>query len=745
MRQFPARELACEVAGCVALMLSVAALAQTPEPGEPATIDAQSIEGIAGLEVTATGAVEFRQGDFSVYADFLRFNREFGRLEARGGVRIQQGTSYFSGPSLHYDTATHTGSLEEPQFLIRRQLTARGSARRIEFLSRENYRLSDAFFTTCEPGRDDWRLEASELDLDYRDDEGTAHGARLRFFGAPILGSPYLTFPLDNRRRSGVLAPSISQSSQRGAEISVPLYLNLAPEQDATLSPTYMSKRGEQLKAQYRYLGHRYLGETRLEYLPDDKQLGVSRTGFSIQHEQRFSSTLLGRLDLNHVSDDTYLIDLHSQIRQISTHNLQQDAYLDYGSSFSGTAIAAQARLQRFQTLQDPLAPIIPPYHRLPQLKFSAARNDMGGFLDGRLPVEYTRFTHPDLVEGDRTTLDPVIAAPLLGAGYFLTPKLGAHQARYSLTRTGPGQPAQQDVTVPWFSLDSGLVFERPTDWAGAGGRQTLEPRLFYVYAPYRDQSQLPLFDTFLADFNYAQLFSENRFVGGDRFGDANQLTWAITSRLLNAQGAELLRATVGQRYYFEAEQVGLTSDSVLRTASESDWLAAAGGRLGRAWTADAAFQYNPNTGRSERYGVQVRYAPERAKVINFDYRFNRNVLLRQVDLSAQWPVGRGWYAVGRYNYSLQDEQVLEALGGFEYNGGCWVFRTVYQRVQAATDVVSKGIFFQLEFTGFGQLGSNDVVNLFQRNVPGYAVTNPKDRSLVPPSLGGGANAAEGR
>jgi len=745
MRQFPARKLACEFAGCVALMLSVAAHAQTPEAGEPATIDAQSIEGIAGLEVTATGAVEFRQGDFSVTADFLRFNREFGRLEARGGVRIQQGTNFFSGPSLHYDTATHTGSLEEPQFMIRRQLTARGSAKRIEFLSRENYRLSDAFFTTCEPGRDDWRLEATELDLDYRDDEGTAHGARLRFFGAPILGSPYLSFPLNNRRRSGVLAPTISQSSQRGTEVSVPIYLNLAPEQDATLAPTYMSARGEQLKAQYRYLGHRYQGETRLEYLPDDKQLGVSRTGFSLQHEQRFSSALVGRLDLNHVSDDTYLIDLHSQIRQISTHNLQQDAYLDYGNSFSGTAIAAQARVQRFQTLQDPLAPIVPPYHRLPQLKFSAARNDMGGFLDGRLPIEYTRFTHPDLVEGDRTTLDPVIAAPLLGAGYFLTPKLGAHQARYSLTRTNPGQPAKQNVTVPWFSLDSGLVFDRPTDWGGAGGRQTLEPRLFYVYAPYRDQSQLPLFDTFLADFNYAQLFSENRFVGGDRFGDANQLTWAITSRLLNAQGAELLRATIGQRYYFEAEQVGLTADSELRTASESDWLAAAGGHVGRAWTADAAFQYNPNTGRSERYGVQIRYSPELAKVINFDYRFNRIVLLRQVDLSAQWPVGRGWYAVGRYNYSLQDEQVLEALGGFEYNGGCWVLRAVYQRVQAATDVVSKGLFFQLEFTGFGQLGSNDVVNLFQRNVPGYVVTNPKDRSLVPPSLDTGANATESR
>ncbi len=742
MQQFPARELARGVAGCAALVLSGAVWAQSPEAGEPATIDAQSIEGIAGLEVTATGSVEFRQGEFSVLADFLRFNREYGRLEARGGVRIQQGEDLFTGPSVRYDTATHTGALEEPQFVIRRERqTARGGAKRVEFLGRELYRFNDAHFTTCEPGNEDWRLEASKLDLDYGDDVGHAYGARLRFLGAPILGSPYMTFPLNNRRRSGLLAPQYAQTSTRGAELAVPFYWNIAPEQDATIAPTYMSKRGTQLKTQYRYLGRRYQGEARVEYLPDDKVLGISRTGYSIQHEQRFSPALVGRLDVNHVSDDSYLVDLHSQIRQISTHNLQRDAYLDYGRSFSGTQVAAQARVQRFQTLQDPLAPIVPPYHRAPQLSFSVARNDMGGFFDGQLPVQYTDFTHPDLVEGARTTSDPVLSLPVIGAGYFLKPKLGAHHARYMLTRTNPGQPDHQSVTVPWFSLDGGLVFDRATQWAGAAATQTLEPRLFYVYAPYRDQSQIPLFDTFVADFNYAQLFSENRFVGGDRFGDANQITWALTSRLLNAQGAEHLRATVGQRYYFDSERVGLTATSELRTANESDWLASFGGRFGAHWAADAALQYNPRSQRSERYGVLVRYSPELAKVINVDYRFNRAALLRQVDVSGQWPVGRGWFAVGRYNYSIQDSQVLEALGGFEYNGGCWVFRAVLQQVQAATDVTSKAIFFQLEFNGIGQVGSNEVLNLFRRNVPGYAVSNPKDQTLVPPSLGSGTNA----
>jgi LPS-assembly protein len=743
MQRSPARRLAARVAGCAALLVAAAAAAQAPTPGEPATIDAQSIEGISGLEVTATGSVEFRQGEFAILADYLKLNREFGRLEASGGVRLQDGDDYFSGPSLRFDTANHTGTLEKPSFLMRRRQTARGGAERIEFLARGRYRLGDAHFTTCEPGNDDWRLEASELYLDYFEEEGVAHGARLRFLGAPILGSPYFSFPLNNRRRSGLLAPQYAQTSNRGAELELPFYWNIAPEQDATLVPTYMSKRGEQLKTQYRYLGHSYFGQARAEYMPEDKELGVSRTGYSLQHEQRFTPSLLGRLDVNHVSDDRYFVDLYSQVRQVSTGNLQRDGYLQYVRTFSGTALSAQARVQRFQTLQDPLAPVTPPYHRVPQLSLGVARNDIAGWLDAALPGEYARFTHDTLVEGERSMVNPVASMPLVGPGYFLTPKVGGRHARYELKRTAAGQPERQTVSVPWVSLDGGLVLERTADWFGTALTQTLEPRLFYVYAPFRDQSQLPLFDTTLADFNYAQLFTENRFVGGDRFGDANQITWALTSRLLNDNGAERLRGTIGQRYYFEDERVGLTPTSTLRTSSESDWLASLGGRLAAHWAADATVQYNPRDSRTERLGLQLRYSPEIAKVVNLNYRFNRGDALRQVDLSGQWPVGGGWYAIGRYNYSLQDESVLEALGGVEYNGGCWVFRMVFQQVQAATDVTSKAIYFQLEFNGFGQIGSNEAVNLFRRNVPGYSVTNPRDQKLVPPSLSAGTGGAE--
>jgi LPS-assembly protein len=525
------------------------------------------------------------------------------------------------------------------------------------------------------------------------------------------------------------------QTTLRGAELGLPFYWNIAPEQDATITPVFMSKRGEQLKTHYRYLDQRYFGEARAEYLPEDRVLGTRRAGYSWQHEQRFTPALVARADLNRVSDNGYFVDLYSQVRQVSIGNLQRDAYLQYTGALAGTSYFAQARVQRFQTLQDPLAPTVSPYHRVPQLNLTAMRNEIGGWLDAAVPIEYARFSHPTLAEGARATLAPTMALPFAAPGYFLTPKLGVRRVGYNLSRPDAGQPGRQDYTIPWLSLDGGLVFERDSDWFGSRLTQTLEPRLYYAHVTYRNQDQAPLFDTVLADFNYAQLFNENRFAGGDRFGDANQITMAVTSRLLGAGGQETLRATLGLRYYFENERVGLTAATPLRSASESDWLASVGGRFAQSWVLDTTLQYNPRESRTERYGASLRFTPEIAKVLNASYRFQRD-LLRQVDLSAQWPVKAGWYAIGRYNYSLRDEQLLEGIAGIEYNGGCWVFRGVFQRLRAATNLDSSVILFQLEFNGFGQIGSNEILTQLRRTVPGYSVTNPGDQALVPPSLG---------
>jgi LPS-assembly protein len=725
---------------CVALLalcFAVPASAQAPEPleEEAATvIDAERIEGVGELEITASGNAEIRRGEVTIFGDLLRYNAEFGRAQGEGGVRLQRGVDRFFGPRMEYSTRDDTGTVEDPRYLLQRERTARGGAEQLDILGPNRYLLRDATFTTCEPGRDDWVLQASQIELDYEAEEGTAKNTRLRFYDVPIFGFPYVTFPLENRRRSGLLTPYYSQTTQRGFEFGLPYYWNIAPERDLTVTPVYMTKRGLQLKNHARYLDRAYSGELRLELLPDDREFGETRRGLSLQHAQSFAPGFTGNLDYNRVSDDRYFTDLASQVRQVSIGNLQQDGYVTYNGHLGAFPYTAQARMQRFQTLQDPLAPIDPPYHRVPQLSFSSGFNNLAGLFDAGVPVEFVRFSHDAKVQGSRASWNPVVTLPLLRPGGFLTPKLGLRQVGYDLERVQPGAELTPRVSIPWFSADTGLIFERDARFFGETLTQTLEPRLFYVRVPYRNQDAIPLFDTALADFNFPQLFSENRFTGGDRLGDANQATLALTSRFLGQNGQEAFRAMIGQRYYFSDERVGLTPTSPLRASTESDVLASVGGRLFRHWTFDATTQYSRLQQQWERYTASMRYNPEIAKVINASYRFSRDTI-RQIDVSAQWPLSAGWYGVGRYNYSFLDKRLLEGLAGFEYNAGCWVLRAVIQRVQAAAQVAATGFFLQLEFNGVGQIGTDDVVGLLSRNVPGYRVTNPSDPSLAPPTL----------
>jgi LPS-assembly protein len=718
----------------LACFFAVPALAQQAPAGEkgPTTIDAQSIEGVADIEVTARGNAEIRRDDVTIFGEVLRYNRELGRAQGEGGVRLQRGLDRFFGPRLEYNTLDDTGVFESPGYLIQGDLPARGSAERLEFRGRDKYGLKNASYTTCQPGRDDWVLQASELDLDYEKEEGYAKHPRLRFFDTTIVAFPFASFPLNNRRKSGILTPYYSHTTSRGLEVGVPYYWNIDPQYDATITPAYMSKRGAQLKNEFRYLNRSYAGEARLEYMPDDREFGRSRYGLTLQHAHTFAPNLVAGVDYNKVSDHRYFIDLASKVRQVSIANLPQDAHLTYSSGIGSIPYTAQFRVNRFQTLQDPLAPITPPYHRVPQISLSAARQDIGGLLDASVGAEYVRFVHPTLVDGSRVIGDGVVAMPILTPGWYVTPKGGIRHMSYGLNRLAPGQLSSPTAAIPWFSVDSGLIFERDARFFGETLTQTLEPRLFYVYIPYKNQDSLPVFDTGLSDFNFPQLFTENRFGGGDRFGDANHLTFAMTSRFLQS-GGEAFRATVGQRYYFRDERVGLPGQP-LRTSTESDLLGSVGGRLFRHWTFDATTQYNRHLQRAERYTAAVRYNPEPAKVVSASYRFSRN-FIRQVDLSGQWPVAPGWYAVGRYNYSFLDKRLLEGLAGFEYNAGCWVFRAVVQRVQAAAQVSSTGFFFQLEFNGVGQIGTADAAELLRRSVPGYSVSNPRDPTLAPPSL----------
>lgn len=759
MRYRPERTQSARAARLATLLVSLflfaradaqeALPAAAPAQNASTTIEAERVESVSDVEISAQGKVELSRDGTKILTESLKYNREFGQLEAEGNVRLQRGPDRFSGPSLRYNVIDETGVFEQPTYLIRRQQTSRGSAERIEFLGKDRIKLDKATFTTCAPGNDDWVFKVEELELDYEVDEARAKSPRLRFMDTTIAALPFATLPLEKRRKSGFLTPRYTQTTLRGAEVEVPFYWNIAPEYDATLTPVEMAKRGTQLKSQFRYLGRSYTGNVRADYMPEDRELRESRQRSSLFHTQQFTPNLSGQLDLNRVSDDRYFADFSTQVQQVTTGNLNREGLLTYRGSASGWGYGIVTRVQRFQTLRDPKVVEASAYHRVPQLNLSTGRNDLGGFADLSLPVEYVQFTHPTLVEGERYTLNPTLATPVLAPGWHFTPKLGVRYAGYDLTRHDPGQPARQSASIPWLSVDGGLAFDRQTTWFGERVTQTLEPRIFYVYAPYRNQDLIPIFDTALSDFNYAQIFSENRFSGGDRFGDANEVTVAATSRLLAPGGQEAFRATIGQRFYFQDERVRLNRvpasdqqglykpEPSLRTYRESDVLASVGGRISRNWLYDTAVQYNQRASLTERYSAGLRYSPEIAKVLSANYRFNRDptALMRQIDVAGQWPVWTGWYAVARYNYSFLDRRVLESLTGLEYNGGCWVFRGLIQRIQATTDITSTALYLQLEFNGFGQIGTEETVRLLRRGVPGYAVTNPRDPALVPPSI----------
>jgi len=719
----------------VVLLCNCLGAAADPGGGGTTTIDAERIEGVTDLEITARGKVEMRTDDTSIFSDYLKYNQEFGRVDAEGGVRMEKGPDRFFGPRMVYDVLNQSGTFEQPTYEINLTQSARGTASQLDFTGLDQLHMRNATYTTCSPGKEDWRLDVGELDLDYDKREGRAKNVKLHFLDTTIGYLPYASFPLENSRKTGFLTPSYGSNSQRGFQFEAPFYLNLAPEQDATITPVLMTRRGVQVKTDYRYLGRSYTGELRYEVLPNDQVLGITREGYSLHHEQHITPNLFAWLDMTKVSDDRYFVDLSSKIQQTSTRTLPRDGYLQYNGSVAGTGYSLQARVQRFQTLQDPLAPLVPPYDRIPAINFSTGRSDLWGLADLSVPAEYVDFSHPTLVEGSRATLAPVMAVPFLAPGGFLTPKLGLRYVGYDLSRNAPTQPGRQTVSIPWLSVDSGLVFDRPVNWFGQALTQTLEPRLYYVWVPYRDQDQIPLFDTTLADFNYAQIFTENRFVGGDRFGDANELTLALTSRMLTPSGDEALRATVGQRLYFTDERVGLTPATPPIGAGKSDLLASLGGRVAHDWNFDASAQYSTQDSSIQRYGLALRYSPAIAKLVNVSYRFNRDPAnpIRQLDLSGQWPVKTGWYVVGRYNYSYLDSRLLEGLVGLEYNAGCWAARGVVQRLQAASQITSTGIFFQLELNGLSSIGTDETTNVLKRSVPGYVVTNPADRTLVTP------------
>ncbi|MDQ3186671.1 MAG: LPS-assembly protein LptD [Pseudomonadota bacterium] len=695
----------------------------------PIFIAADRLKGHAEQEVEAIGKAELFTDDRFVSADRMKYHQSTDEVEAEGGVRVEQRGDILEGSRLKFNLANKTGQLSDPNYQLK-DASSRGTAKMLLFEGENRYRLRQATYTTCPAGDNDWFLQVDDLEIDHAKKVGTARKVKLTFKDTPILYTPWMDFSYSGQRKSGLLAPVYGYNVRTGVELTIPFYWNIAPNYDATFSTRAMSQRGVALNSEFRYLGTNSSGDLLAEILPNDLQTKETRYRVSFGHSQTLGKGWFSRLDYNRVSDDAYFRDLGNTMNLTSRVNLLQQGLVGYNRNLGDNGILNVTTLvQQFQTIQDPRAAVAEPYKRLPQVALTANKADVFG-ADFNLISTYSNFSHPTQVSGHRVTFFPSVSYPMRSAFGYITPKIGIHHTRYNLESfgTSPNMDTDPTRTLPMFSVDSSIMFDRKTEFRGERFTQTLEPRLFYVYVPFRDQSFLPNFDSAKTDFSFAQMLTENRFSGNDRINDANQVTFALTSRLIEADtGKERLRVAVGQQLSFINRRITLDAPETINR--RPDFVAAVTGFITPTITTDTSVQFDQTRFMADVVRSGLSYRPEPGRVVNFGYRFTRDVL-HQVDASSQWRWSERWQSVARLNYSLQDQKVLEGLAGVEYNACCWSLRFVVQHLTLATQRTTTAAFLQLELNGLMQIGSNPL-QVLQRSIPGYTRTGSQGSGTV--------------
>lgn len=728
-----------------------------PDDKIPAYLEADDMQGSPDSRVVLKGNAQVRRSDGIIKGDNITYDRTTGEVDIQGNARMLRDGTLVTGPSARMNVDTYSGEIREPDFWIG---ATGGSAKaaHADIFSQSQMRLTQVTYSGCPCETPAWYIKADTVDLDFDENEGVARSGVLYFQDVPILASPYLSFPIKAERKSGFLIPTYGTSSNSGLDISIPYYFNLAPNYDMTLTPRYLGKRGLQLGGEGRYLGPTYSGILQGTYLPDDNESGIDRWMYRWSHYQTLGNGFYTSWDLANVSDDDYFRDMSALgLNEASTTYLPRQAMVGWGSNYW----QAYAQIYKYRTLQDPDAPIVPPVDKQPELFLKGARYDWGGF-DAEWKSTAVRFRRPLFMgqqmgaEGDRLQTYPTASYPIVRPGWFVIPKVGVNYTQYStdwhnsdwngLGSTDPYR-RNQSRTVPIGSVDAGMVFERDSSLFGKAAVQTLEPRVYYLRVPYRDQSTLPVYDTTLSDFSFAQAFQENLYVGGwDRISNANQITAGLTTRWLDADtGFERLSLSAAQRLYFEDQKVTLPYETP-RENVRSDFLFGASAALTDTLSTDLALQYNPYDERWSRTYVGARWSPQRLTTISLAYRYQRDPLpgvayqprgQNQVSLGVQWPFSNRWYGVGRVDYSLRSQEssdasiderprVTQAIAGLEYKGNCcWTGRMVFQRYAVSAADTNTALFFQLELTGLGALGT-DPIGLLNRSIPGYQPVTPR-------------------
>jgi LPS-assembly protein len=741
-------------------------------------IDSDAAEIDADRNAVLSGHVKIRQDARSIDSDSVIYDETTGRVSVKGSVdfldpklRIRSDAgSYDTDGSATFDTANF-------QLMDR---NGRGFAEDIDLLPDGKVALTRVRYTTCPVGNEDWMLQASSLNIDSKAQEGTARNVTMRFKDVPVFYTPYISFPVGDERKSGLLFPSFGHSGSNGFELEVPYYFNLAPNYDLTLTPGFLSARGVQLAGQFRYLTQNSHGQMDTTFLPNDSQEHGDRSYVRFTDITDFKRGMRFDADIANVSDHNYFEDFAVGSDQTSVTFLERRTDLLYYDD----AWRVSGQLQNFQTIDI----------AVPRLQANALWPVLDSHFELALDSEIVNFVRETGPTGVRFNVAPEIRWSSRGPGYFFEPAVGYDFTQYDLKDAVAGTPSTPSRALPYARLDAGLVFERD---AGSKGQrtQTLEPRVVYSYVPYRNQDALPIFDSGLPDLNLTELFRTNRYVGEDRIGDANQVALALSTRLFDhVSGAQYLSATIGQIRNFAVPKVGLPEDAaaissgqtlvsmpgvnpfaapgqaivnsrgqiimaepgqyvsglpqtfaaaapgqVLQTFPASDLVADVAVTAYKHFSLDFDYLWNPYTSQTDKSEVSLQYRPDPTRVINIGYRFQENTLiqqsiLKQWDGSFAWPIADHWNTVGRWVYSLQDHQTIEQMAGIEYKSCCWKVQVVqrrYVRVVNGTAGLDTSIALQLELTGLSSVGKP--ANTFlEREIRGYSTRDPNAQDAAP-------------
>ncbi|MDZ4813578.1 MAG: LPS assembly protein LptD [Pseudomonadota bacterium] len=673
-------------------------------------LSARRMAIVAENQYRAEGDVRFWRSDQFMWSEALAYDAEAAEGRIDVPLRFQDRDMLATASSARWSESGDS-RLEGVQFQLRSG-RGNGHADAVTITQQDLTRLDRASFTSCDPADPAWSIHTQLLSIDNQRKRATARNVTLRLGDVPVFYFPWLQFPTTDERASGLLAPTLGSSNNAGIDLVVPVYLNLAPEYDATISPRWIADRGVMLGGEFRYLGRSFGGELDFSYLGNDRKIegnaNDTRHSFDFKHRQRFGANWSLAADLRDVSDDRYFEDFGDSLTAVATSLLPSSAYL----SGRGNGWTLSMGGDRVEVTDPRFVAGAEPYRRLPRIFGSYASTNLRGPVVG-VDAEWVRFSKNDFIGGDRYDMTPWISWPFEGSSWFVRPRYAYRSTGYTLDRGTERSPTRN---MPIASLDAGLYFERQS--GSHGWTQTLEPRLFGLHVPYRDQDALPVFDTQELTFGFAQLFRENSYTGADRQTDAKQVALALSSRWLDAQGQERARIGLGQVHYFDPPRV-LLPGAVPRTDSGSAYIAEIGIALSNDWSFNVAQQWDPQINHSVLSSAGLQYHFDNGSLVNLAYRYRRNQL-EQVDVATSIVLNERWKLVARFNQSLLNDALLEAFAGFEYESCCMAVRLLGRRyVRNLEGDANNAIFVELELKGFARIG-RDTEEFLQRAILGY-------------------------